>query len=131
MLKKIFSIFLDILLRVLQIKPILRILKRYKNLIVIFFSTLLLVLIVWLSTFSLSDIFSYKNYLIELTQEQPFLTGSSFFLIYMLISIISIPGITAFSLIGGLLFGLSKGMLICLFAINIGSCIAFLITRYF
>ena len=131
MIKKIFSVFLDILLKVLQLKPIFRVLKKYKVLILIFFAVLLIGLILWLRTFSLSDILTYKKQLFDLIQDKPFLIAASFFLIYVFISTISLPGTTVLSISGGFLFGFVKGLLISLFAVSIGSCFAFLITRYF
>ena len=131
MIKKIFSIFLNILLKVLQIKPILRSLKKYKFLILIFFAICLIGLILWLRTFSLSEILSYKKELFDLIQDKPFITVISFFLVYVFVSTISLPGTIVFSIAGGFLFGFIKGMLISLFAVSIGSSFAFLITRYF
>ena len=131
MIKKLFSIFLEILVKVLQIRPILRILKRYKILILIIFAGLFIALVLWLRTFSLLDILNYKKQIFDLIQDKPLLTVVSFFFMYVLVATISFPGTTVFSIMGGFLFGLTEGVFICLFAVSIGSCFSFLITRYF
>ena len=131
MIKKIFSVFFDILFKIFQIRPILRLLKRYKILIFILFIGFLVLLVLWLRTFSLSEILAYKKQIFELIQDKPLLMALSFFLVYVFVATISLPGSTVFSIIGGFLFGLLKGTLISLFAVTIGSCFAFLITRYF
>ena len=131
MIKKIFSIFFYILLKIGLIKPIFRIFKKYKILILLLCSALLISLILWLRTFSLSDVLIYKKQLFYLIQEQPFLTAISFFFVYMLAATVSLPGTTVLSISGGFLFGFSQGLFISLFAVSIGSCFAFLITRYF
>ena len=130
-IKKIFDTFLDILFRVLQIKPTLRFLRKYKSLVVLFFAIVLIGLILWLRTFNLSEILSYKKQLFYFIQDKPFLTALSFFLMYLLVSIASLPGTAILSVTGGFLFGFTQGLILSLLAISFGSCFAFLITRYF
>ena len=131
MVKKIFFVFLDILLKVLQIRPIIRILKKYKILLLIVFAVLLTALVLWLRTFSLSELLAYKKQLLGFVQNNPVLTAVSFFLVYMLSAVASFPGTTVLSIAGGFLFGFVKGLFLSVFAVSIGSCFAFLITRHF
>ena len=131
MIKKIFSIFLNIFLKVLPVKPVFRILRKYKFLILILCSICLVGLVFWLRTFSLSEVLNYRKQLFDLIQDKPLVSVIFFFLVYVFVSTISLPGTTVFSISGGFLFGFIKGMLISLFAVSIGSSFAFLITRYF
>ena len=96
-----------------------------------FFVIALILLILWLRTFSLSDVLSYKKHLFHLVQDNSFLAAFYFFLVYLLVAVISLPGTTVLSVSGGFLFGFIKGLIISLLAVSIGSCLAFLITRYF
>ena len=131
MIKKILSVFFDILLKILPIRPVFRLLRKYKILLLLILAACLIALILWLRTFSMLDLLLYKKQLFELIEDKPFLTAVSFFLVYVIVSTISLPGTTVLSFSGGFLFGFIKGFLISLFAVSIGSSFAFLITRYF
>ena len=131
MVRKIFSIFLNILLKVFQIKPAFRFLRKYKILILLCSLVVLVGLVLWLRTFSLSDILDYKKQLFYYVQDEPLLTAILFFLMYILASTLSLPGTVILSVIGGFLFGFIQGLVFSVLAVSIGSCFAFLITRYF
>lgn len=60
----------------------------------------------------------------------PWLLGLVFFVLYVLVAMLSIPGATVMTLAAGALFGLSQGILIVSFASSIGATLAFLISRY-
>lgn len=60
----------------------------------------------------------------------PVASGSAFFLTYVLVAGLSLPGAAVMTLIGGALFGLLAGTLIVSFASSIGATIAFLVSRY-
>ena len=92
---------------------------------------LILFCIEWLKTFDITEIIEYKKHLLYLVQDYPLITSLSFFVAYLLASILSIPGITSLSLIGGFFFGFTKGVLLSIFAVSIGSSIAFLLIRFF
>ena len=130
-MKKLFAVFLDILFRVLNIKPIIRLLKKYKSIVIVFLVALFFFFIEWIKTFNIVEIIEYKKSLLYLVQDHPLILSLYFFLIYLLVSILSFPGTTVFSIIGGFLFGFVKGTVLSVFAVSIGSGVAFLLTRFF
>ncbi|MBR9910878.1 MAG: FAD-dependent oxidoreductase [Gammaproteobacteria bacterium] len=60
----------------------------------------------------------------------PLLVGGVFFLIYILVTALSLPGAALLTLVAGALFGLFWGTLIASFASSIGATAAFLVSRY-
>ena len=58
------------------------------------------------------------------------LVAGAFFLLYVLVTAVSLPGATVMTLGAGALFGLGWGMLIVSFASSIGATCAFLVARY-
>jgi len=60
----------------------------------------------------------------------PLLVGGSFFLIYVVITALSLPGALLMTLTGGALFGLLWGTVIVSFASSAGATLAFLVSRY-
>ena len=74
-----------------------------------------------------------KYYQLRLQQnltEYPLLFRTTFFLSYVLMSALSIPGATVFTLAGGMLFGLWEGIVLVSFASSLGATLAFLFSRY-
>lgn len=65
----------------------------------------------------------------ELYQQAPQQTAGLFFIIYVLVAALSIPGAALMTLIAGAVFGLSQGLLIASFASSIGASLAFLMSR--
>ena len=65
----------------------------------------------------------------ELYQQNPTLTAAIFFVIYILVTALSIPGAALMTLIGGAVFGLSQGLLLISFASTIGATLAFFSSR--
>ena len=63
-------------------------------------------------------------------QNNPWLLMVSFFLSYVVLASLSLPGAVIFTMAGGAIFGLAKGLLIVSFASSIGATIAFLSARY-
>jgi pyruvate/2-oxoglutarate dehydrogenase complex dihydrolipoamide dehydrogenase (E3) component/uncharacterized membrane protein YdjX (TVP38/TMEM64 family) len=63
--------------------------------------------------------------------ESPLLVSLIFFLVYVAVAAFSIPGALLLTLLGGAIFGLTKGTLIVSFASSIGATLAFLAARYF
>ncbi len=59
----------------------------------------------------------------------PWLVAGGFFLVYVLIAALSLPGAVLLTLLGGALFGLGWGFLIISFASSIGATLAFLVSR--
>lgn len=130
-MRKLFSAFLDILFKVLRVKPAIRLLKKHKALIIGLFIVLAFALAAWLKTVDLSEILSYKKSLLSAAQDHPLASSLAFFLIYFLVASLSLPGAAFFSLSGGFLFGFAKGAALSIFAISLGSSAAFLLTRFF
>lgn len=60
----------------------------------------------------------------------PVLVGFSFFLFYVAVAALSLPGATVMTLAAGALFGLLWGTIIVSFASSIGAILAFLVSRY-
>jgi pyruvate/2-oxoglutarate dehydrogenase complex dihydrolipoamide dehydrogenase (E3) component/uncharacterized membrane protein YdjX (TVP38/TMEM64 family) len=66
----------------------------------------------------------------ELRQTQPLQLALGFFLIYVAVTALSLPGATIVTLAGGAIFGLGWGLLIVSFASSIGATLAFLTARF-
>ena len=62
--------------------------------------------------------------------EAPLLTAGGFFLLYVIVTALSLPGAAVMTLAGGALFGLWQGLLLVSFASTIGATLAFLVSRY-
>ncbi len=63
-------------------------------------------------------------------QHHPLLTAGLFFLVYVAVTGLSLPGAALMTLAAGALFGLLWGTLIVSFASTLGATIAFLVSRY-
>ncbi|HBV75777.1 MULTISPECIES: FAD-dependent oxidoreductase [Vibrio] len=63
-------------------------------------------------------------------QNSPALVAVGFFLIYILVTALSLPGAAILTLAAGGLFGLVTGLIIVSFASTIGATLAFLVSRY-
>ncbi|WP_352339466.1 FAD-dependent oxidoreductase [Psychrobacter sp. 16-MNA-CIBAN-0192] len=63
-------------------------------------------------------------------EQAPFLVIGSFFLLYVLVTALSLPGAAILTLAAGALFGLVEGLLVASFASSIGATLAFLVSRY-
>lgn len=99
---------------------------------------LVVVLVSAISSFFIFDLAAYFNFdyiksqqnaFSAYYQENPLLTISLFFLIYVVSTALSFPGASILTLLGGALFGLVWGTLIVSFASTIGSTLAFLVSR--
>ena len=62
--------------------------------------------------------------------ESPLLITGGFFIFYVLVTALSLPGAVIMTLAAGMLFGLAWGTLIVSFASSIGATLAFLVSRY-
>lgn len=60
----------------------------------------------------------------------PWLFAISYFLIYVLITALSLPGAAILTLAGGAMFGLWQGLVLVSFASSLGATLAFLASRY-
>ena len=92
---------------------------------------LLLAIALAVSAFYLLDAQQYltREYFQSLYSESPLLTAGVFFLVYVAVTGLSLPGAAILTLIGGAIFGLETGLLIISFASTIGATLAFLFSR--
>ncbi len=60
----------------------------------------------------------------------PVLVGGGFFLLYVLVTALSLPGAAVMTLAAGALFGFFTGLVLVSFASSIGATLAFLVSRY-
>ena len=81
-------------------------------------------------TLTLATLQHYQGQLKLWQSYHPQATVGLFFLIYFLISALSIPGTRILSLLGGALFGLLEGTLLVVTAATSGAVIAMLLSRY-
>ncbi|RDE24556.1 pyridine nucleotide-disulfide oxidoreductase [Motiliproteus coralliicola] len=63
-------------------------------------------------------------------EQNPLLTGGGFFLIYVLVTALSLPGAAVMTLAAGALFGFGWGLVLVSFASSIGATLAFLCSRF-
>ncbi|MFK3916262.1 FAD-dependent oxidoreductase [Psychrobacter sp. NPDC078501] len=66
----------------------------------------------------------------EYKAQSPLLIIGGFFLLYVIVTALSLPGAAILTLAAGALFGLVQGLLVASFASSIGATIAFLASRY-
>lgn len=63
-------------------------------------------------------------------EQSPLLVIGGFFLLYIVVTALSLPGAAILTLAAGALFGLVEGLLVASFASTIGATLAFLVSRY-
>lgn len=80
--------------------------------------------------FNLDYLKSQQAALDQLYANRPVMVIASFFLIYVVVAALSLPGATILTLAGGALFGLFTGLIVVSFASTIGATLAFLVSRY-
>ncbi|OOG87874.1 pyridine nucleotide-disulfide oxidoreductase [Hydrogenophaga sp. A37] len=66
----------------------------------------------------------------ELREQRPLQLALGYFLVYVAVTALSLPGATIVTLAGGAIFGLGWGLLIVSFASSIGATLAFLTARF-
>ncbi len=66
----------------------------------------------------------------ELLEQYPILVPAAYFVIYVIVTALSLPGAAIMTLAGGALFGLWQGLLLVSFASSIGATLAFLVARF-
>ena len=81
--------------------------------------------------FELSSLQSYQDQIKSFYFHSPYLTIFIYFVLYVAVTGLSIPGATILTLGGGFLFGLLKGTILVSFASSTGALIAFLCSRFF
>ena len=66
----------------------------------------------------------------ELNAQSPLKVAAVFFVLYVAVTALSLPGAAIMTLAGGALFGLAEGLLLVSFASSIGATLAFLVSRF-
>lgn len=79
---------------------------------------------------SLGFLKSSRQSFLAYYQAHPFETLALYFLLYVAVAALSIPGAAVMTLAGGALFGLATGVLLVSFASSIGALLAFWVSRY-
>jgi len=72
---------------------------------------------------------SQKNMIEEYYRNNPLVTISIYFVAYVIMAALSLPGAVIMTLAGGAIFGLLTGTLLVSFASSIGATLAFLVSR--
>jgi len=80
--------------------------------------------------FSLDVLKQSQSRFAELRAQQPLALAAGYFLVYVAVTALSLPGATIVTLAGGAIFGLGWGLLIVSFASSIGATLAFLTARF-
>jgi len=63
-------------------------------------------------------------------QQAPRQSAALYFILYVLVTTLSLPGAALLTLLGGALFGLWPGILLVSFASTLGATLAMLVSRY-
>ena len=79
--------------------------------------------------FSLEYLARQRTALNDTLQAQPLLSAAGFFLLYIAVTALSLPGAAVMTLAGGALFGFIKGVALVSLASTIGATLAFLLSR--
>ncbi len=82
------------------------------------------------SFLTLEYIQSQRTQLQQFVHSNYYLAVGIYFLVYVLVTGLSLPGAAILTLLGGFLFGLWRGTMIISFASTLGACISFLLSRY-
>ncbi len=92
---------------------------------------LLLAIVAAIGVFYVFDLQQYlsRDFFQQLYQESPVLTVGIFFLAYVAVTGLSLPGAALMTLIGGAIFGFWVGLLVISFASTMGATLAFLFSR--
>ncbi|MBQ0921887.1 FAD-dependent oxidoreductase [Hydrogenophaga aromaticivorans] len=80
--------------------------------------------------FSLAFLKESQASFAALREQQPLQLALGYFLVYIAVTALSLPGATIVTLAGGAIFGLGWGLLIVSFASSIGATLAFLTARF-
>ncbi|MGB3597896.1 MAG: hypothetical protein WBA27_12935 [Pseudomonas neustonica] len=80
--------------------------------------------------FSLDAIKAQQQALNTQAMDNPLIAGGIFFVVYVLVTALSLPGAALMTLAGGALFGLGWGLVIVSFASSLGATLAMLISRF-
>ena len=97
----------------------------FKKIIVLLTVVALVAAFYWFDGAQYLSLDVFKQWLAE----NPLEAGAAFFLLYVLVAALSLPGAAIITLLAGAVFGLWWGVLIVSFASTVGATIAFLVSR--
>ena len=80
--------------------------------------------------FTLEFLKSQQHAFVEFYQQNQLITISIFFLVYVIVTAMSLPGAAIMTLAAGAIFGLAIGTVVVSFASTIGATLAFLVSRF-
>ena len=80
--------------------------------------------------FTLEAVKAQRQGLVDQFQANPFKIAFAFFLVYVAVAGLSLPGALLLTLLGGAIFGLFWGTIIVSFASSVGATLAFLASRF-
>ena len=104
--------------------------KKILILVVVIFLAIVLYKLGLNEYLNLNALKSFQTEWTEAYHQKPAEIIAIYFLIYVVVTGLSLPGATLMTLVGGAMFGLAMGVLIISFASTIGATIAFLLSRY-
>ncbi|WP_333850015.1 TVP38/TMEM64 family protein [Leclercia sp.] len=81
-------------------------------------------------TLTLENLQARHQALLLYCQQAPIQSATLFFMLYVLVTTLSLPGAALLTLLGGALFGLWPGILLVSFAATLGATLAMLVSRY-
>ncbi|WP_413479619.1 FAD-dependent oxidoreductase [Vibrio hibernica] len=105
----------------------------FKKILILILATVLITLFFTYDLHHILTLEGIKSHMDEFYHWQrtsPFLVATVFFLIYIAVTALSLPGAAILTLAAGGLFGLTTGLFIVSFASTIGATLAFLVSRY-
>ena len=79
---------------------------------------------------TLDSLKNSQDQLAKWRDHNPFVTAGAFFLIYVAVTALSLPGATIMTLAIGAVYGLVEGLILVSFASTIGATLAFLVARF-
>ena len=104
-----------------------------KKIILLLIATLLVVLFFYFDLHHLLTLEGLKasmNDFHQWREQSPLLVIGGFFILYVTVTTLSLPGAAILTIASGALFGIVEGLIIASFASSIGALLAFLVSRY-
>ncbi|WP_404418054.1 FAD-dependent oxidoreductase [Marinospirillum sp.] len=84
----------------------------------------------WLDALTFDNLKRQQGELVAFRDAQPLLVSGLYFLVYVGVTALSLPGATIMTLAGGAVFGLGWGLLLVSFASTLGATLAMLVSRF-
>ena len=104
--------------------------KKLAPLLIIAAAFVLFFAMGWNKYFTFEELKNAPSKFAQLKADSPLLLAGGYFVVYLLVAALSLPGAAILTLAGGAIFGLVEGTLLASFASSIGGTLAFLSSRY-